>query len=66
MGRNGSVNDIEGTTLGSRVEFFCDDGFRLNGNRFRQCLPNGTWSGNVPTCEGILWAKVQSKNIGMN
>lgn len=45
---NGTVDDEEGTTFGSRVEFTCNRGF--TGNQFRQCLANGSWSGTVPTC----------------
>ena len=49
---NGSVNADNGTLFRSRVEFSCIEGLTLIGNRFRECLSDGNWSGAVPTCEG--------------
>ena len=54
MLNNGREVLIEGTTtFGSRVEFICDAGFTREGNQFRECLVDGSWSGNAPTCEGM-------------
>ena len=30
----------------------CDEGFTLRGSEIRQCLSNGTWSGNDTLCDG--------------
>ncbi|RWS13502.1 P-selectin-like protein, partial [Dinothrombium tinctorium] len=38
------------TNVGTTCEFFCNQGYTLNGNQNVQCLPTNTWSGNVPTC----------------
>ncbi len=47
---------MTGTTVGSTASYTCDQGFFLtNGDSVRQCQPNGQWSGNEPTCEGIMW-----------
>ena len=32
--------------------YSCDISFRLIGMESRQCLENGTWSGDPPICEG--------------
>lgn len=32
------------------VNYRCHLPFTLNGSQQRTCLPNGTWSGRVPTC----------------
>ena len=33
--------------------YFCDDGYELEGNISRECLPDGQWSGNEAVCKGI-------------
>ena len=38
------------TEVGSFAKYFCNDGFRLEGFKFRKCLVSG-WSGMAPTCE---------------
>ncbi|XP_065826031.1 P-selectin-like [Oscarella lobularis] len=48
-GRNSTSEKIFGT----RVEFNCDVGFKLNGLREIVCFPNGSWSGIVPWCKAI-------------
>ena len=54
MLNNGRGVPVEGTTtFGSRVEFICDAGFTREGNQFRVCVADGSWSGNVPICEGM-------------
>ena len=34
-----------------RVEYTCAEGFALRGGRYRECQADGTWSGELPTCE---------------
>jgi hypothetical protein len=38
--------------FGDTVSFSCSPGFRLFGPTSQLCLPNGTWSGLKPVCEG--------------
>lgn len=43
--KNSSVNGI--------IQYACNEGFNISaGNLNRTCFPNGTWSGNPPTCSG--------------
>ena len=42
---------LTGRTIGSNN---CSEGFNLEGNGTRTCQPDGMWSGNEPTCEGII------------
>lgn len=46
--QNGKVN-----VTGSTATFSCDSDYELNGVQSLSCQ-NGTWSGQVPTCEGNL------------
>lgn len=46
---NGGVN-VDRTTLGARVVYYCKEGFTLSGEAERLCKPNGRWSGSVPFC----------------
>ncbi|XP_048409358.2 sushi, von Willebrand factor type A, EGF and pentraxin domain-containing protein 1-like [Stegostoma tigrinum] len=39
-------------TVGSRVTFYCDVGYRMLGHHYRKCTPEG-WDGEVPSCESI-------------
>ena len=48
---NGSITGSK-TTFPSKLHFSCDDGFILRGSTTRQCLTDGTWSGNDTSCEG--------------
>ena len=41
-----------GTACGSIVLFFCDSGLELRGSDQRECLSNGSWSGQETTCDG--------------
>ncbi|XP_074078655.1 C4b-binding protein beta chain [Macrotis lagotis] len=40
---------------GSRVTFYCEDGYQLIGEQSLQCI-NGEWSGESPICEEVLEA----------
>ena len=41
---------ITGNTPGSITHYMCQDNYVLDGNQVRQCLPDGTWSGDTPKC----------------
>ena len=45
---NGEVTD--NTTLNSQAHYTCNDGYCLNGNRYRTCQCGGNWTGTEPTC----------------
>lgn len=49
---NGRVTNGFGD-YGSKVNYKCLDGFRLNGNSERICDADGIWSGSDPKCQGI-------------
>ncbi len=48
---NGFVK-FSGVTVGATGSYACNRGNTLRGNTVRVCLPNGEWSGEVPTCSG--------------
>jgi len=48
-----SVRNIDRFVAGLSVEFDCEYGFRLLGNRVLSCGDNGTWNGSLPTCERV-------------
>ena len=48
--RNGGVH-VMGEGVGSYSNYTCIIGFMLVGNRKRECLRNGTWSGTKPVCK---------------
>ena len=43
--------NANGNVPGSRADYRCDSGFKLEGVAWRKCLENGEWSGQAPTCE---------------
>ena len=47
---NGSVH-VSGTTPGSRADYKCNDGFKLEGVAWRKCQDNGQWTGEEPVCK---------------
>ena len=49
---NGTVL-ISSSTEGGVATYFCDDGYELEENTSRECLPDGQWSGNEAVCKGI-------------
>ena len=48
--RHGNVH-VSGNTPGSRADYKCNGGFRLEGVAWRKCQENGQWSGEAPVCE---------------
>ena len=38
---------------GKTCDHSCNGGYNLKGNKNRECLANGTWSGTEPTCEKV-------------
>ena len=38
-----------------RVVYACVKGYKMEGNAERNCLPNGLWSGQSPTCSGAAY-----------
>ena len=46
------MNDSDDTFCNSTVEFSCDACYELMGNSQLTCLPNQTWSGKEPNCNG--------------
>ena len=46
---NGATS-VTDTTVGSLANHTCDDGYLLVGATQRVCLPNETWSPDLPTC----------------
>ena len=40
-----------GTLYGDRIQFICDEGYDLHGNKTTECLAMGNWSTEVPTCQ---------------
>ena len=53
---------ISGYTERHTVNYTCDVGFELSGVATRMCLPNGTWSANLPTCLSKCFAVCTHKN----
>ena len=37
------------------IEFSCDEGFIMLGSKTRNCLANGTWSGQRTICKGEIF-----------
>ncbi|ELU05207.1 hypothetical protein CAPTEDRAFT_227166 [Capitella teleta] len=47
---NATVEIKSTSYLGDNMEYICDAGFVLEGNRIRYCLDNGSWNGTDPVC----------------
>ncbi|XP_070563038.1 LOW QUALITY PROTEIN: sushi, von Willebrand factor type A, EGF and pentraxin domain-containing protein 1-like [Ptychodera flava] len=60
---NGDV-PVTGMTLGHRATYQCYSGYILKGLEFRRCETDGTWSGQVPTCEPVLCGPPHGINNG--
>lgn len=39
-----------GHSFGDSITYTCHEGYVLQGDRLRQCLPSGIWSGTEPVC----------------
>ena len=39
------------TTVGSIVNHTCNEGYVINGASQRECLPDGSWSAPLPSCD---------------
>ncbi|NXP39871.1 CR1L protein, partial [Leiothrix lutea] len=53
--QNGYIDSTD-LTFGSTVTFFCNEGYRLRGNKKMTCVIRGegvTWDGTLPYCEKI-------------
>nr|XP_031840166.1 sushi, von Willebrand factor type A, EGF and pentraxin domain-containing protein 1-like isoform X1 [Nomia melanderi] len=44
-------DDLSILQVGQQLEFKCDPGFRLAGEKFLTCLESGLWDHEKPTCE---------------
>ena len=42
---------FNGVTPSSIADYSCNKGFKLVGDAWRKCQPNGEWSGEAPTCK---------------
>ena len=39
---------------GDMVSYTCDVPYELNGDKYRVCISNGSWSGEEPSCAGTV------------
>ena len=53
-GRPPTVSANYKTERTYKVEFTCDESFRMEGNRAISCLLSGKWSSKLPVCLPIL------------
>ncbi len=44
----------EDRKFGSRLSYKCHEGYKMVGEKERQCQMNGQWSGEAPECEQII------------
>ncbi|XKL66166.1 hypothetical protein PGB90_009586 [Kerria lacca] len=56
------VVQSEGNHIGQKINYSCSEGFILNGTNASECLANGKWSSNVPTCEPIVCPPIETTN----
>ncbi|XP_075706782.1 C4b-binding protein alpha chain-like isoform X2 [Rhinoderma darwinii] len=47
---NGIVQ-MEDDKFQSIANFSCNEGYKLLGDKYRECMEDGTWSDSIPTCE---------------
>lgn len=47
--------------IGSVAEFYCTEGYFVNGTTKLQCMENGQWSSRVPHCSGKNGKKIWSE-----
>ena len=48
--QHGNVT-VNGTLYGDSIQFVCNAGYDLHGNKTADCLATGNWSTEVPTCQ---------------
>ena len=36
---------------GSRAQYYCNKGYKLYGDEYRDCLYTGYWGGKAPVCK---------------
>ena len=58
---NGQV-DLSGNIPGSTATYTCNNGFMLQGVSPRNCMDDGEWSGEEPTCARKYPCKFFSPN----
>lgn len=51
-----------GSSTGAEAVYFCNDGYRLEGERRRVCQSDGLWNGSVATCDLIISTPTTSMN----
>ena len=60
---NGQVDHTAGTTFVQTATYSCNTGYNLVGDSTRTCQSSGNWSGNAPTCQGMLLKQGNHKNV---
>ena len=51
---NGTLKYSYGVVVNSVASFKCNKGFKRVGNDKVVCLEDGTWSANIPLCQGYI------------
>ncbi|XP_072135096.1 membrane cofactor protein-like isoform X3 [Mobula birostris] len=52
-----------GNTFGSKITFYCNEGYTLVGRNYRLCEVDG-WSGQVPTCDVVKCSDIPAIENG--
>lgn len=60
---NGYSEVINSGTMGTHVQYRCESGFYLVGDKHRNCMKDGNWDGKEPNCTagiflvvlGVIW-----------
>lgn len=52
---NATVYETNGTTLGSIVSYFCEEGYELIGSETISCQSSGIWSDEAPQCLSMYY-----------
>jgi len=52
----GTVKSSNSNKFPSKAAYTCNDGFSTTDPTSRDCLPDGSWSGMAPTCQGVVCA----------
>ncbi|XP_078604929.1 uncharacterized protein LOC144878339 [Branchiostoma floridae x Branchiostoma japonicum] len=50
---NGKITATDGYCSGNDIQFSCDPGYELAGRPSATCLKDGSWDGEIPTCQHI-------------